>query len=29
LSERSLVPNNGALLGDTRFEDWLSQSAVV
>jgi uncharacterized protein YbjT (DUF2867 family) len=29
LSERSLVPNNGALLGETRFEDWLSQSAVV
>ena len=29
LSERSLVPNNGALLGETRFEDWLSRSAVV
>ena len=27
LSERSLVPGNDALLGETRFEDWLSQSA--
>ena len=27
LSERSLVPNDGALLGETRFEDWLSRSA--
>ena len=27
LSERSLVPNDGALLGETRFEDWLSGSA--
>ncbi|HKR13319.1 MAG TPA: hypothetical protein VJT15_14750 [Pyrinomonadaceae bacterium] len=27
LSERSLVPNAGALLGETRFEDWLSGSA--
>ena len=26
LSERSLVPGDGALLGETRFEDWLSQS---
>ena len=26
LSERSLVPNDGALLGETRFEDWLSSS---
>ena len=26
LSERSLVPDDGALLGETRFEDWLSQS---
>ena len=25
LSERSLVPNNGALLGAIRFEDWLSR----
>jgi uncharacterized protein YbjT (DUF2867 family) len=25
LSERSLVPANGALLGAIRFEDWLSQ----
>jgi uncharacterized protein YbjT (DUF2867 family) len=24
LSERSLVPSEGALLGETRFEDWLS-----
>ena len=28
LSERSLVPNDGALLGETRFEDWLSQSTT-
>ena len=27
LSERSLVPIDDALLGETRFEDWLSQSA--
>ena len=27
LSERSLVPSEGALLGETRFEDWLSASA--
>jgi len=27
LSEYSLVPANHALLGDIRFEDWLSQSA--
>jgi uncharacterized protein YbjT (DUF2867 family) len=27
LSERSLVPSDGALLGETRFEDWLSRSA--
>ncbi|MGB7923366.1 MAG: SDR family oxidoreductase [Pyrinomonadaceae bacterium] len=27
LSERSLVPGDGALLGETRFEDWLSRSA--
>lgn len=26
LSERSLVPGEGALLGETRFEDWLSGS---
>jgi uncharacterized protein YbjT (DUF2867 family) len=26
LSERSLVPGDGALLGETRFEDWLSGS---
>jgi uncharacterized protein YbjT (DUF2867 family) len=27
LSEDSLVPGNDALLGETHFEDWLSQSA--
>jgi uncharacterized protein YbjT (DUF2867 family) len=27
LSEYSLVPGNDALLGETHFEDWLSQSA--
>lgn len=27
LSERSLVPSDGALLGEMRFEDWLSQPA--
>ena len=27
LSERSLVPDDGALLGETRFEDWLSANA--
>ena len=27
LSERSLVPSDGALLGETRFDDWLSRSA--
>ena len=27
LSERSLVPSDGALLGETRFEDWLIGSA--
>lgn len=27
LSEHSLVPINDALLGETRFEDWLSQSS--
>jgi len=26
LSERSLVPGDGAQLGETRFEDWLSRS---
>jgi uncharacterized protein YbjT (DUF2867 family) len=26
LAERSLVPGDGARLGETRFEDWLSQS---
>jgi uncharacterized protein YbjT (DUF2867 family) len=28
LSERMLVPNADARLGEIRFEDWLSQSAV-
>jgi uncharacterized protein YbjT (DUF2867 family) len=27
LSERTLVPGNGARLGETSFEDWLSRSA--
>ena len=27
LSERSLVPDGGALIGETRFEDWLRGSA--
>jgi uncharacterized protein YbjT (DUF2867 family) len=27
LSERSIVPGDGAQLGETRFEDWLSRSA--
>ncbi|MCM3873304.1 MAG: Rieske 2Fe-2S domain-containing protein [Pyrinomonadaceae bacterium] len=27
LSERSLVPGDNAVLGETRFEDWLSRSA--
>ena len=27
VSERTLVPNDDARLGETRFEDWLSQSA--
>jgi uncharacterized protein YbjT (DUF2867 family) len=26
VSERSLVPDNGARLGETRFEDWLRQA---
>jgi uncharacterized protein YbjT (DUF2867 family) len=26
VSERSLVPNDGAQLGETRFEDWLGQT---
>ena len=29
LSERSLVPNDGALLGETRFDDWLNRNAAV
>ena len=28
LSERSLVPDDGALLGETRFADWLNQSTT-
>ena len=27
VSERTLVPNDGARLGETRFEDWINQSA--
>jgi uncharacterized protein YbjT (DUF2867 family) len=29
ISERTLVPGNNAQLGETRFETWLSQSAVT
>jgi uncharacterized protein YbjT (DUF2867 family) len=29
LSERSLVPGNGAILGEVRFDDWLRQSATA
>jgi uncharacterized protein YbjT (DUF2867 family) len=29
ISERTLVPGNNARLGETRFETWLSQSAVT
>jgi len=29
LSERSIVPGDNAQLGETRFEDWLSQSTVA
>ena len=28
LAERSLVPEEDAMLGETRFDDWLSQSAI-
>jgi hypothetical protein len=28
LSERTLVPEEDAMLGETRFDDWLSQSAT-
>jgi len=28
ISERTLVPGNNARLGETRFEDWLSRSAI-
>ena len=28
LGERTLVPDNNAALGETRFEDWLSQQFV-
>jgi len=27
LSERTLIPSEGALLGETRFEDWLRRAA--
>ena len=29
LTERSLVPGDGALLGETRFDDWLSRSTTT
>ena len=29
LSERTLVPGDGAILGETRFDDWLSQSTTA
>jgi hypothetical protein len=29
LSERDLLPDDGAQLGPTRFDDWLSQQAPV
>jgi hypothetical protein len=29
LSERTLVPGDDARLGETRFEDWLSQPATT
>jgi len=29
LSERALIPGDGAQLGDTRFADWLRQSAAA
>ena len=29
LTERSLVPGDGAQLGETRFEDWLRQPAAA
>ncbi len=29
ISEKTLVPGNNALLGETRFETWLAQSAAV
>jgi len=28
LSERTLVPDDGAILGKIRFDDWLSQSSA-
>ena len=28
LAERTLVPEEDAMLGETRFEGWLSQSAA-
>lgn len=29
LAERSLVPDDGAVLGETRIDDWLSRSDTV
>jgi uncharacterized protein YbjT (DUF2867 family) len=29
LGERTLVPGDGAILGETRFDDWLSQSTAT
>ena len=29
LGERSLVPGDGARLGETRFEEWLGQPTLV
>jgi len=29
VSERALVPDNGARLGEARFEDWLIQATKV
>jgi hypothetical protein len=29
LSERTLVPGDGAILGEIRFADWLRQSATA
>jgi len=29
LSERTLVPDDGTIFGETRFEDWLSQTLAA